>query len=85
MNYFDFQFLPIFPVLLGLASGYVVLYYPQLGLPDSQTFQLLCRNHPFEAYDIKYAYKFAFEKSYVVSIRARSAALPLFEVDKNVS
>lgn len=54
-------------VLTGISSGFIVLYYPKLGLPDSQTFQLLERNHPFELYDNKYKNMFWFEKSFTVS------------------
>lgn len=51
----------------GILSGVIVLYYPKLGLPDSQTFQLLDSNHLFELYDNKYRYQYNFEKSFTVN------------------
>lgn len=53
-------------VLIGIFSGVIVLYYPKLGLPDSQTFQLLDSNHLFELYDSKYRYMYRFERSFTV-------------------
>lgn len=53
-------------VVLGAVaccSAFIVFYYPGLRLPDNQDFQLFDRNHPFEQYDMKYKYKFWFERN----------------------
>lgn len=62
-----FTFYNFFLVLLGLASGVIVLYHPKLGLPNSQTFQLLESEHPFELYDTKYKNMFRFERTVTVN------------------
>lgn len=56
-----------FLVGIGIGSGVIVLYYPKLGLPDSQDFQLFTKNQPFERYDSEYKHLFHFEKSFTVS------------------
>ncbi|XP_063887367.1 protein dispatched-like [Scylla paramamosain] len=48
---------------LAVCSALVVFYYPGLQLPDSQEFQLFSRDHVFEQYDLKYKYKFWFERN----------------------
>lgn len=59
-------------VLIGILSGVIVLYYPKLGLPDSQTFQLLDSEHLFELYDSKYRYLYRFERSFTVRRKFKS-------------
>lgn len=51
----------------GVLSGVMVLYYPQLKLPDSADFKLFVSDHPFEVYDSRFKDSFWFEKSYMVS------------------
>lgn len=57
-----------FTVALGLTSGFIVLYHPKLGLPNSPTFQLLENEHPFELYDTKYKNLFRFERTVLVNV-----------------
>lgn len=59
---------------VGIASAVIVLYYPKLGLPDSQEFQLLEKDHPFELYDAKYKQNFGFEKTFT---EAETFKLPI--------
>lgn len=59
-------------------SGVIVLYYPKLGLPDTEDFQLFSKHHPFELYDSKYKTLFNFEKSYIVSERSATPLKELF-------
>lgn len=54
------------PVVIGIVSGIIVLYHPKLGLPNSQSFQLLDSNHLLELYDTEYRYMYRFEKSFTV-------------------
>ncbi|XP_055305297.1 protein dispatched [Sitodiplosis mosellana] len=60
---YKYVFLVIF-FIIGISSGFIVLYYPKLGLPDSQTFQLLDSEHLFELYDSKYRHLYRFERSF---------------------
>ncbi|XP_059612470.1 protein dispatched [Phlebotomus argentipes] len=60
--------------LVGVLSGVIVLYWPQLRLPDSPDFKLFVSNHPFEVYDSQFKEMFWFEKIYTSS---ESFKLPL--------
>ncbi|XP_031628158.1 protein dispatched [Contarinia nasturtii] len=70
---FKFIFLVIF-FIIGISSGVIVLYYPKLKPPDSQTFQLLNSHHHFELYDSKYRHWYRFEKSFT---EAETFKLPI--------
>uniref|UniRef100_T1JPJ7 SSD domain-containing protein n=1 Tax=Strigamia maritima TaxID=126957 RepID=T1JPJ7_STRMM len=47
---------------IALCSVLIVFYYPGLQLPDSEEFQILSSDHPFEIYDLRLRKKFWFEK-----------------------
>lgn len=57
-----------FAGLVAMGSIVVVLYKPQLKLPDTHDFQLFDTTHPFEQYDLIYRDKFRFEEFLKVKI-----------------
>lgn len=55
--------------IIGILSGIIVFYYPQIKLPDTPEFKLFVSSHPFEVYDSIYKDIFWFEKSSMVSFK----------------
>nr|XP_023021379.1 protein dispatched [Leptinotarsa decemlineata] len=69
---------------IAIMSGFIVLVYPKLHLPNTNEFQLFATSHPFEQYDFRYKTHFWFNRpekleqaSYKLPLRFVWGVLPI--------